>query len=134
MSDSNPSAKDGSQVQVVAKAIRRHFTAAFKLRILREAEACSKPGELSALLRREGLYSSHLTDWKKARELGELEALEPKTRGRKPIEVDPRDLKIAELEHQLARLTVRAERAEALVGLQKKLVQMLGRSLEDVQP
>jgi len=120
----------GEDVQVVAKAHRRVFTAEYKRRILKAADACATPGAVGALLRREGLYSSHLVVWRRARARGELAALTPKKRGRKPTPVDPRERKIAELERQLAQLTARAERAEALVELQKKLAVLLGRPLE----
>ena len=79
------------------------------------------------MLRREGLYSSHLVVWRRARGRGGLAALTPKTRGRKPTPVDPRDRKIAELERPLAAMTGRAERAEALVDAQKNLAVLLGR-------
>jgi transposase len=114
-------------VQVTAKPQRRTYTAEYKRRILKEADACTTPGALGALLRREGLYSSHLVTWRRARARGELAALAPKRRGRKPTPVDPRDRKIAELERQLAALTGRAERAEALVDAPKKLAALLGR-------
>ncbi len=120
----------GEDVQVVAKARRRVFTAEYKRRILKAADACATPGAVGALLRREGLYSSHLVVWRRARARGELAALTPKKRGRKPTPVDPRERKIAELERHLAQVTARAERAEALVELQKKLAALLGRPLE----
>jgi len=82
-------------------------------------------------LRREGLYSSHLVDWRRARARGELDALTPKKRGRKAKQVDARDKKIAELERELAKAKARAERAEALVDLQKKVAALLGRPLEE---
>jgi transposase-like protein len=114
-------------VQVTAKPRRRTYTAEYKRRILKEADACATPGAIGALLRREGLYSSHLVMWRRARGRGELAALTPKRRGRKPRPVDPRDRKIAELERQLAHMTGRAERAEALVEAQKNLAALLGR-------
>jgi transposase len=114
-------------VQVAAKPRRRTYTAEYKRRILREADACTTPGAVRALLRREGLYSSHLVVWRRARARGELAALAAKKRGRKPTPVDPRDRKIAELERQLAAMTGRAERAEALVEAQKNLAALLGR-------
>jgi transposase len=110
----------GKDVQVVAKAHRRVFTAEYKRRILKAADACATPGAVGALLRREGLYSSHLVVWRRARARGELAALTPKKRGRQPTPVDPRARKLAELERHVAQLTARAERAEALVELQKK--------------
>lgn len=115
----------GHDVHVSAKIPRRRFTAAYKLKIVREADACSQPGELGALLRREGLYSSNLVTWRRARDRGEL-VNEPK-RGRKPKPVDPSGKRVAELERKLAKAEARAERAEALVELQKKVAALLGR-------
>ena len=112
--------------EVVAKARRRRFTAAEKLRVLREADGCTKPGELGALLRREGLYSSHLAAWRAARQRGELAGLTPRARGPKAKRVDPRDRKIAELEREARRLQARLERAEGLIEVQKKVSQLLG--------
>jgi hypothetical protein len=114
-----------ADVQVVAKARRRTYPAGSQRRLLREADACATPGAVGALLRPEGLYSSHLVQWRRARERGELTALTPKRRGRKPTAVDPRDRKIAELERQLAEMTGRAQRDEALVDAQKTLAALL---------
>lgn len=116
-----------ADVQVVAKPRRRTYTAEYKRRILKEADACTTAGAVGALLRREGLYSSHLVVWRRARARGELAALTPKPRGRRPTPVDPRDRKVADLERQLAVMTGRAERAEALVEAQKNLAALLGR-------
>ena len=117
------------ETEVTAKAQRRRFSAAEKLRVLREADHCTKPGELSALLRREGLYSSHLSAWRAARKGGELAGLTPRPRGPKAKPVDPRDKKIVELERQTRRLQARLERAEGLIELQKKVAQLLGNPL-----
>lgn len=114
-------------VQVAAKPRRRTYTAEYKRRVLKEADACTAPGAIGALLRREGLYSSLLVEWRRARGRGELAALAPKKRGRKPTPADPRDRKITELEQQLAQMTGRAERAEVLVDAQKNLAALLGR-------
>ena len=114
------------EVEVVAKATRRRFTAEYKRRILREAEACTEPGAIGALLRREGLYSSHLTTWRAQRERGELAGLTPKKRGPAPQPQNPLAAKVAALERAVTRLTARAERAEALVELQKKVAELLG--------
>ena len=119
-----------AETEVVAKAQRRRFTAAEKLRVLREADGCTKPGELSALLRREGLYSSHLSAWREARRRGELAGLTPRARGPKAKLVDPRDRKIAELERETRWLQARLERAEGLIEVQKKVSQLLGIPLE----
>ncbi len=104
---------------------RRRFTAAFKLKILESAEQCIKPGELGALLRREGLYSSHLASWRAASKRGELAGLTQK-RGPKPALPDPSIKRIAALERQLARATARAERLEIIVSVQKKVAELLG--------
>jgi len=114
------------ETEVVAKAQRRRFTAAEKLRVLREADRCTKPGELGALLRREGLYTSHLSAWRAARQRGELAGLTPRARGPKAKLVDPRDRRIAELERDKQRLQARLERAEGLIEVQKKVSQLLG--------
>ena len=76
--------------EVVAKPKRRRFTAEYRLRILEEADRCTQPGEVGRLLRREGLYSSHLTAWRKARRKGSLRELAAKKRGAKPAERNPR--------------------------------------------
>ena len=117
------------ETEVTEKATRRRFTAKYKQRILREAAACTERGELGALLRREGLYSSHLTEWRKQAQRGELAGLTPQKRGRKAKVVDPRDKRIAELEREIKKLSRRAERAEALVEVQKKLSELLGIAL-----
>ena len=117
------------EVEVVAKAQRRRFTLEYKRKIVREADGCKTPGAIGALLRREGLYSSHLTTWRAARERGEL-AGTPKKRGPVPQRPDPRDKQIAELERETARWRKRAERAEALVEVQKKVAALLGTPLE----
>jgi transposase len=126
MSASAGLASRPEDVEVSAIARRRRFTAEFKREVLRKADACTQPGEIGALLRSEGLYSSHLTTWRQAQERGELAGLAPKKRGRKAVPVDPRDKKIAELERQVARFSARAERAEALVEVQKKVALLLG--------
>ena len=84
--------------EVVAKPKRRKFTAQYRLRILEEAESCTQPGEVGRLLRREGLYSSHLTEWRRARREGSLQGLTPSKRGRKPAERNPLSAKVHELE------------------------------------
>jgi transposase len=119
------------EVEVPDRAQRRRYTAEYKREILRRADACKETGALGALLRAEGLYSSHLATWRRQRDAGELAGLTPQKRGRKAREVDARDRKIAEQERQIARLTSRAERAEALVELQKKVASLLGTPFED---
>ncbi|MFT7625722.1 MAG: transposase [Myxococcota bacterium] len=116
-----------SEVAAVAK--RRRFSAKYKRRILRESAACTARGELGALLRREGLYSSHLTKWRQLEEQGALAGLAPKKRGPAAKPVDARDRQLAEAEKALRKMTRRAERAEALVEVQKKLSELLGIAL-----
>jgi len=115
----------GPAIEVLARATRRRFTVEYKRKIVREADACKTPGAVGALLRREGLYSSHLTTWRAARERGEL-AGAPKRRGPVRRMVDPRDEQLAEQARELSRWQKRAERAEALVELQKQVAALLG--------
>jgi transposase-like protein len=117
--------------EVSAKARRRRFTAEYKQKILREVERCRKAGEIGALLRREGLYSSHLTAWRSARASGERAGLEAKRRGTKPRVRDGQALRVAELEREVTRWKGRAERAEFLVDLQKKVASILGIELDE---
>ena len=118
-----------SEVEVMAKPVRRRYTAEYKLRVLREAEACKGRGEIGALLRREGLYSSNLTQWRKQCERGELEGL---SRKRGPLPKGKNSLadKVKVLERENARLKARAERAEGLVEIQKKVSEILGIELK----
>ena len=115
-------------VEVVAKARRRRFSAEYKARILREAEACAGSGQIGALLRREGLYSSHLTGWRKLQAQGALRALAAKKRGRRPVR-DAREREIAKLSRENARLRRKLAQAEAVIEVQKKLSEILGISL-----
>ncbi len=112
--------------EVTAKAKRRRFSAQYKLQILREADALADRGGIGELLRREGLYSSHLTTWRRERERGELEGLTAKRRGRK---ADP-DRALAQENERLARENARLERrvaqAEAIIEVQKKVASLLG--------
>ena len=118
-----------NEIEVLAKATRRRFSAEYKLKILREAEACTEPGELGALLRREGLYSSNVTTWRAQRQRGELLGLTPKRRGPAPQAQNPLAAKMAALEREVTRHKARADRAEALVELQKKVAELLGTPL-----
>lgn len=109
--------------EVTPKAKRRTFSAEYKLRILDEAAACTRPGERGALLRREGLYSSHLTHWRRELREGALAGLKPKKRGRK---ADPLVAENALLRRENARLQAKLERAETIIVVQKKLSDLLG--------
>ena len=105
--------------EVPARHARRRFTTAYKLEILRRADACTRHGELGGLLRKEGLYSSHLITWRQQRAAG----LTPKKRGRKTTAVDPR---VKKLEQENRRLTSRLQQTEALLAFQKKVSELLG--------
>jgi transposase-like protein len=118
-----------AEVEVSERPIRRRFTAEYKLRILEQADMCTRPGELGALLRREGLYSSSLSTWRRQRREGTLVGLGPKRRGRKGS--DPRDERIKRLERENARLRRRLEQAQTVIDVQKKLSEMLGIPLPD---
>jgi transposase len=115
--------KAATEVEVAAKGERRRFTAEYKHKVLREADHCRESGEIGALLRREGLYWSHLSNWRKQRERGELAG---RRRGPKGREKNPLAARVRELERDNARLKRRAERAEGIVELQKKISEMLG--------
>jgi transposase len=109
--------------EVPAKAQRRRFPAEYRRRILTQADACKKPGELGALLRREGLYSSLLTNWRRQREQGALQDMRARRRGPKPRPIDPR---VKQLESENRRLQRKLQRAETIITLQKKVAEILG--------
>ena len=111
--------------EVLPKAERRQFSADYKLRVLAEADRCSEPGQIGALLRREGLYSSHLSKWRQQRERGAL----GQQRGRKP---DPQTAELKRLQRENERLRSRLERAEHIIEVQKKLAELLGTSLNEI--
>ena len=112
--------------EVPEKKPRRKFTAQYKLRILEEADACKEPGQVGALLRREGLYSSNLNTWRRQKEKGLLEALSPKKRGRKEKEKNPLAPRVAQLEKENERLRKKLKQAEIIIDVQKKISQILG--------
>jgi transposase len=113
--------------ELVERAQRRRYSAAYKLRIVQEADACTEPGEIGALLRREGLYTSHLTYWRKQRKDGALKEL-GRPRGRKPT--DRRDAQLAELQRRLERSEGELAKARKVIAIQGNvsalLEQMLG--------
>jgi len=119
--------------EVAEKARRRRFTADYKARIVAEAEACTEPGQIGAILRREGIYSSNLAEWRRQAKEGGVSGLE-RRRGRKPA--DPRVAEIAKLKKQNQRLARRLEQAQAVIDVQKKLSEVLGIPLdnEDDEP
>lgn len=114
------------EVEVSGKAERRRFTADYKRKVLRQAEQCKESGQIGALLRREGLYWSNLSKWRKQRESGELAGLSVKRRGPPRREKNPIADRVKELERDNERLKRRAERAERIVELQKKISEILG--------
>ena len=114
--------------EVVPTAKRRRFSAEYKSRILEEAEACTEPGEIGALLRREGIYSSYVSRWRREQDQGQLEALNPKKRGPK-VSVDETLVReMAKLRRENDRLQARLAQAEMIIEVQKKLSQLLGLS------
>ena len=117
--------------EVVPKAKRRQFTAEYKLRIVREADAGTEPGQIGSLLRREGLYSSYLSTWRRQREEGQLQALSSKKRGRKGQ--DPSAEELAQLQRENERLRARLEQAEIIIDVQKKLSKLLGLTMEKTE-
>lgn len=110
--------------EVVPQAKRRQFTAKYKLRVLKEADRCTERGQIGELLRREGLYSSHLSKWRQQRARGQLQGLAPKKRGRKGQ--DPTVAELARLRRENERLRAQLEQAEIIIDVQKKLAQLLG--------
>jgi transposase-like protein len=112
--------------EVWPRAQRRRFSAEYKLRILEEAGDNSGSGQIGALLRREGLYSSHLTTWRRQRAQGQLDGLSPKTRGRKPAVDEGLVKALAALKRENERLEFRLQQAETIIDVQKKLSELLG--------
>ena len=121
--------------EVRPKAKHRHFTAEYKKRILDEADTCPSPTQRGALVRREGLYSSHLPMWRRQRTQGILDGLAPKKRG---VKSDPLALENAELRREIKRLEQQLQRAEMIIEVQKKISQLFGlpteSSLKDSTP
>ena len=115
------------EVSQIAK--RRRFSADYKLNILRQADTCSQSGDISALLRREGLYASHLSTWRRQRNAGSLQALKPKTRGRKPAQKNPLAAENARQQREIKRLELRLKKAEIIIDVQKKVSEILGITL-----
>lgn len=118
--------------EVEARPKRRRFSAAYKARIVEEAEGCTEPGAVGALLRREGLYSSQLSKWRTQYRAGALDALRDDKRGRKPTK-HPLEDEVVRLRKENARLSGRLEQAEAIIEIQKKVAAMLGNPLPSVE-
>jgi transposase-like protein len=111
--------------EVPDKPVRRKFTADYKMRILEEADRCKEPGEIGALLRREGLYSSHLSTWRRNRREGTLGALAPKKRGPAPDPTVPFKKRIGELEREVSSLRKELAQAMTIIDVQKKVSGLL---------
>ena len=120
-----PSTAARPDPEVPEKAQRRQFSAEYKLRVLEEADACREPGQIAALLRREGLYSSHLSEWRRARREGSLKAL-AKARGPKGRRRDAVVVENEQLRKENTRLRRRLEQAETILTIQKKASELLG--------
>ena len=112
--------------EVPARPRRRTYTAEYKLKILNQADACKEPGQLGALLRREGLYQSNLITWRRQREEGTLKGLSPKKRGRKAQPPNPLASRVAELERENRKLKKAMKKAETIIEIQKKASELLG--------
>ena len=112
--------------EVPEKKPRRKYTAAYKLRILKEYEACTVPGEIGALLRREGLYNSNINTWLRQRDEGALHGLTPKKRGRKAKQANPLAKEVARLERENKKLSNKLQQAELIIDVQKKISKILG--------
>ena len=112
--------------EVSDRPTRRRFSAAYKLRIVQEADRCDKPGQIGALLRREGLYSSQLTAWRKLRDQGALHGLSSKKRGPKSPPPNPHEKEMKQLQKEIDRLQKKLAKAEAIIDFQKKVHDLLG--------
>jgi transposase len=123
----------GPNPEVVGRAKRRRFTADYKRRILAEVDAAKESGEIGKLLRRHGLYSSHLSKWRQERETGIIEGLTPQKRGPK-VKVDPRALEYQKLQRENERLADQLRKAEIVIDVQKKVAMLLGRPFPEVTP
>lgn len=117
--------------EVLAQPRRRQFSAAYKLAILRELDACTEPGQIGAVLRREGLYSSCVTNWRKKRAAGELRALSPHKRGRKPVTTNPLAPEVERLQRENRRLKESLRKASIIIEVQKKVSEMLNEPMND---
>ncbi len=111
--------------EVPEKPVRRRFTTEYKLRILAETDRCTEMGQIGELLRREGLYASLLSTWRKQRKQGVLAGLAPKRRGRKPKKKNPLADEVAKLQRENQRLKTNLRKAELVIDVQKKVSQML---------
>lgn len=126
-----PELKPVPDPEVSDRPRRRKFTAQYKLAVLRELDACTEPGQIGAVLRREGLYSSHVTNWRRAREAGELQGLAPKKHGRPRKPRNPLQPENDRLRRENDRLQEELRKANVIIDVQKKLSTLLGISLPE---
>jgi transposase-like protein len=117
--------------EVSEKPTRRRYPAEYKLRILKELDACTEPGEVGAFLRREGLYSSLVSTWRRQRDEGSLKALAASKRGRKPKPSNPLSRRVEDLEREKKKLERRLKQAQTVIEVQKKLSEILGLPLTE---
>ena len=127
----SPALQPGAEVEVVAHATRRQFSNADKRRILAAADRCTQPGEIGALLRREGVYSSSLSTWRRQRAAADLAALAAQKRGPKPDPDRAEALQIAKLTRENERLRSQLEKARLVIDVQKKVAALMGHTLDD---
>jgi transposase-like protein len=127
-SNNGSKSSDVPNPEVLEKAQRRIYTAEYKLQILQETDTCSE-GQIGAILRREGLYSSHLTCWRRQRQAGQLAALTDNKRGRKPTPENPLSVEVERLRRENQRLSQRLQQAELIIDIQKKASAILNITL-----
>jgi transposase-like protein len=118
--------------EVLEKPVRRQFTAAYKLEMVEAADRCSELGQIGALLRREGLYSSQLSTWRNQRQQGQLQALSDNKRGRKATIPHPVQKELEQLRRENQRLRHTLQQAELIIDIQKKASQLMGISLSPI--
>jgi transposase len=131
MSNRRQHSSKNASPEVPEKPVRRTFDAAYKLKILEEVDRCSESGQIGEVLRREGLYSSLLSTWRKQRDQGALDGLRSNKRGRKPCQKDSRDQQLERLRKENEQLQKRLRQAETIIDVQKKVSEILGGSQTD---
>ena len=124
--DTSSAVRADADPEVLENKPRRKFTAKYKLDMLRKAASCNEPGQIGALLRREGLYSSNLNTWRRQRDQGLLDAMSPKKRGRKKQEINPLSQEVVRLQKENERLKNKLKQAETIIEVQKKISEILG--------
>ncbi len=130
---SEPETVSPPNPEVTQVAKRRRFSFQYKTKVIREADTCTKSGDISALLRREGLYSSHLSVWRHQRAASELQSLAPKTKGRRPIQKNPLASENTRRKTENKRLKLRRKKAEIIIDVQKKVSEMLSLPLDSLE-